>query len=125
VLQGIGYALTEELKTNDQGVIVNGNFHDYRIPTIADAPPNIETVFIESSPSKTGPYGSKGLGEPPVILPPAAIGSALRGLLGAQPYQLPLDAARVSAAIAVRGNGSTHNSPSHRIISTPDSAVER
>ncbi|WP_053197294.1 xanthine dehydrogenase family protein molybdopterin-binding subunit [Streptomyces viridochromogenes] len=102
VVQGIGYALTENLKTNDQGVIVNGNFHDYRLPTIADVPPNIETVFIETNHSHTGPFGAKGLGEPPVILPAAAIGSALRDVLGVQPYQLPLDADRVVLTIAER-----------------------
>ncbi|HEX5016603.1 MAG TPA: xanthine dehydrogenase family protein molybdopterin-binding subunit [Actinomycetes bacterium] len=124
VVQGIGYALTEELKTNDLGVILNGNFHDYRIPTIADAPPNIETVFIESNPSKTGPYGAKGLGEPPVILPAAAIGSALRSLLGAQPYQLPLDAARVSAAIAVQSGARPLDSPSLWTAPAPEPAEE-
>ena len=102
VVQGIGYALTENLRTNDLGVIVNGNFHDYRLPTIADVPPNIETVFIETNHSHTGPFGAKGLGEPPVILPAAAIGSALRDLLGVQPYHLPLDADRVVLTMAER-----------------------
>jgi CO/xanthine dehydrogenase Mo-binding subunit len=102
VVQGIGYALTENLRTNDAGVIVNGNFHDYRLPTIADVPPNIETVFIETNHSHTGPFGAKGLGEPPVILPAAAIGSALRDLLGVQPYHLPLDADRVVLTMAER-----------------------
>ncbi|NWL27166.1 hypothetical protein DM794_08860 [Paenarthrobacter ureafaciens] len=100
VVQGIGYALTENLKTNAAGVIVNGNFHDYRLPTIADVPPNIETVFIETNSSRTGPFGAKGLGEPPVILPAAAIGSALRDVLGGQPYHLPLDADRVAITMA-------------------------
>lgn len=65
VVQGIGYALTENLRTNDKGVIVNGNLHDYRLPTIVDVPPNIETIFIETNPSPNGPFGAKGLGEPP------------------------------------------------------------
>jgi CO/xanthine dehydrogenase Mo-binding subunit len=102
VVQGIGYALTEILKTNDLGVIVNGNLHDYRLPTIADVPPAIETVFIETNHSRTGPFGAKGLGEPPVILPAAAIGSAVRDLLGVQPYRLPLDADRVALTLAGR-----------------------
>lgn len=102
VVQGIGYALTEHLKTNDSGVILNGNFHDYRLPTIADVPCNIETVFIETNHSKGGPFGAKGLGEPPVILPAAAVGSAVRDLIGAQPYELPLDADRIIATISDR-----------------------
>lgn len=111
VVQGIGYALTENLRTNDLGVIVNANFHDYRLPTIADVPPNIETVFIESNHSHTGPFGAKGLGEPPVILPAAAIGSALRDLLGVQPYHLPLDADRVVLTMAERDSRPAPGSP--------------
>ncbi|MFF9035350.1 xanthine dehydrogenase family protein molybdopterin-binding subunit [Streptomyces sp. NPDC014892] len=112
VVQGIGYALTENIRTNERGVIVNGNFHDYRLPTIADVPPNIETVFIETNHSHTGPFGAKGLGEPPVILPAAAIGSALRDLLGVQPYHLPLDADRVVLTMAERDARPTPGQPS-------------
>ncbi|MER6562154.1 xanthine dehydrogenase family protein molybdopterin-binding subunit [Streptomyces sp. NPDC001027] len=111
VVQGIGYALTENLRTNGLGVVVNGNFHDYRLPTIADVPPCIETVFIETNQSRTGPFGAKGLGEPPVIIPPAAIGSALRDLLGVQPYHLPLDADRVVLTMAERDSRPAPGSP--------------
>lgn len=103
VVQGIGYALTENLRTNDRGAIVNGNFHDYRLPTIADVPLAVETVFIESNASESGPYGAKGLGEPPVIIPAAAIGAALREAIGVQPYQLPLDADQVLRSLAEVG----------------------
>lgn len=123
VVQGLGYALTENLKTNDLGVIVNGNFHDYRLPTIADVPPNIETVFIETNRSHTGPFGAKGLGEPPVIIPAAAIGSALRDLLGVQPYHLPLDADRVVLTMAERDSRPAPGPPS--TARTPESEVQR
>ncbi|MFF9780404.1 molybdopterin cofactor-binding domain-containing protein [Streptomyces sp. NPDC013978] len=124
VVQGIGYALTENLRTNDRGVIVNGNFHDYRLPTIADVPPNIETVFIETNHSHTGPFGAKGLGEPPVILPAAAIGSALRDLLGVQPYHLPLDADRVVLTMAERDARPTPGQPPST-TRRPEPEVER
>ena len=124
VVQGIGYALTEHLRTNDLGVIVNANFHDYRLPTIADVPPNIETVFIETNRSHTGPFGAKGLGEPPVILPAAAIGSALRDLLGVQPYHLPLDADRVVLTMAERDSLPAPGQPASTASPT-ESGVER
>lgn len=107
VVQGIGYALTEQLTTDARGRIINGNLHDYRIPTIADAPASIETVFVETHASPRGPFGAKGLGEPPVILPAAALGSAVRDILGAQPYRLPLDPERMVAAVAVSAPGRT------------------
>ncbi|ULR47856.1 xanthine dehydrogenase family protein molybdopterin-binding subunit [Streptomyces deccanensis] len=124
VVQGIGYALTENLRTNDRGVIVNGNFHDYRLPTIADVPPHIETLFIETNHSHTGPFGAKGLGEPPVILPAAAIGSALRDLLGVQPYHLPLDADRVVLTMAERDARPTPGQPPST-TRPPEPEVER
>ncbi len=99
VVQGIGYALTEHLETNERGEIRNPNLVDYRMPTITDVPPDIETVFIESSEGSTGPFGVKGLGEPPIILPAASIGSALRDIYGSQPLRLPLDGPAISEFI--------------------------
>lgn len=61
VVQGIGYALTENLRTNDKGVIVNGNFHDYRLPTIVDVPPNIGRFSSIPTRHRTA-VRSKGLG---------------------------------------------------------------
>lgn len=91
VVQGIGYALFENLEIDKKGVVRNDNFHDYRMPTIADVPKSIETIFIETNESATGPFGAKGIGEPPVIIPAAAIGSALRDIFGEQPHRLPFD----------------------------------
>jgi CO/xanthine dehydrogenase Mo-binding subunit len=95
VVQGLGQALTELMDVGADGVLRNANLVDYRLPTIADAPQSIESVMIENHPAPTGPRGVKGVGEPPVLMPPAAIGAALRDLLGAQPASLPLDPIRV------------------------------
>jgi CO/xanthine dehydrogenase Mo-binding subunit len=100
VVQGIGYALTEHLQTDERGEVRNPNLVDYRMPTSLDVPTRIETVFIESNPSPAGPFGAKGLGEPPVLLPAAAIGSAVRDALGCRPNGLPLDAPTVAELVA-------------------------
>lgn len=102
VVQGIGYSIMENLEIDADGRVRNDNFHDYRLPTIADAPHSIETVFIESNPATKGPFGAKGLGEPPTILPAAAIGSALRDLIGAQPSRVPFDAHSIAAFLKDR-----------------------
>lgn len=99
VVQGIGYALTEHLETGEHGEIRNPNFVDYRIPTILDVPPLIETVFVESYANPRGPLGAKGLGEPPILLAAPAIGSALRDALGRTPQQLPFDPRSVLAIL--------------------------
>ncbi|HIF81939.1 MAG TPA: hypothetical protein EYQ05_15555 [Gammaproteobacteria bacterium] len=103
IAQGIGYALTENLQVDENGAVRNDNFHDYRMLTIADAPMSIETIFIETHESATGPFGARGLGEPPVILPAAAIGSAIRDILGSQPTKLPFDAASMASFVETTG----------------------
>ncbi|OWV93595.1 xanthine dehydrogenase family protein molybdopterin-binding subunit [Rhizobium sp. R693] len=100
VVQGIGYSLFENLEIDEKGAVRNDNFHDYRMPTIADVPKSIETIFIETNESATGPLGAKGIGEPPVIIPAAAIGSALRDILGRQPQRLPFDAASIAEFVS-------------------------
>jgi CO/xanthine dehydrogenase Mo-binding subunit len=99
VVQGLGYALYEQLQLDEDGIVRNHSLVDYRLPTIADAPRSIETIFVESHPGSAGPYGAKGLGEPPVMLPAAVVSSALRDLLGAAPDELPLDAIAVSELV--------------------------
>ncbi|MCI0529666.1 MAG: molybdopterin-dependent oxidoreductase, partial [Nitrospira sp.] len=59
IVQGIGYALTEELKYVD-GKIRNAGFLDYKIPSSLDAP-KIKTILIERM-AHDGPFGMKGVG---------------------------------------------------------------
>lgn len=87
VAMGVGIALMEELKFND-GVVVNSNLHDYKIPTAADMP-DIETIIVEV-PHPLGPYGAKGLGEAPVAPMPPAIANAVRNVTGVRIYKTPL-----------------------------------
>ena len=70
VVQGIGMALMEEV-VMDSGVMLTTNFRDYLIPTSVDVPP-IEAVIVERD-DPTGPYGAKGVGEPPVVASVAAV----------------------------------------------------
>jgi CO/xanthine dehydrogenase Mo-binding subunit len=97
VVQGLGYALSEVLDVGADGIVRNADLVDYRLPTIADVPRQIETVFVAGHPGPSGPRGAKGIGEAPVILPAAAVGAALRDILGDQPRELPLDPIRVAA----------------------------
>jgi CO/xanthine dehydrogenase Mo-binding subunit len=95
VVQGLGYALSELIDVDERGVVRNADLVDYRIPTIADVPRELEVVFVEDHPAPTGPHGAKGIGEASVIPPAAAVGAALRDALGRQPTRLPLDATRL------------------------------
>ncbi|MBV8669347.1 MAG: xanthine dehydrogenase family protein molybdopterin-binding subunit [Candidatus Eremiobacteraeota bacterium] len=91
-VQGLGFGLTEELRFGEQG-IENPGFQDYLMPTALDAPA-IESIIIER-PSGEGPLGMKGVGEPPVTTPAAAIGNAIRDAIGTVPYTTPMTPERV------------------------------
>lgn len=87
ILQGVGLAVMEELVV-DHGVIRNPNFTDYLLPTILDAP-EVEMLLIEEEGS-WGPFGAKGVGEPPTISSTAAIAAAVRSATGRPIIRVPV-----------------------------------
>lgn len=97
VVQGIGQALSEEI-VYENGIVRNPGLTDYKMPTAMDAP-NIRSFLIES-PSKVGPYGAKGVGEPPVIHPPATIANAIAAAVSARVQTLPITAEKIVRTLA-------------------------
>jgi CO/xanthine dehydrogenase Mo-binding subunit len=95
-VQGIGWSLTEELHIED-GVIQNPNFALYKLPTTLEVP-QIRTEILEFA-SADGPYGAKGVGEPPVFVPPGAIANAIADAIGKLIQQAPFTPERVFRAI--------------------------
>jgi CO/xanthine dehydrogenase Mo-binding subunit len=93
VAQGIGRALSEGYQFDEQGRMLNTSFLDYRMPTTVDSPP-IETVLVEV-PNPGHPYGVRGVAEPPVTPPPAAIAIALHRALGVRMSELPMSPERI------------------------------
>jgi len=86
-MQGIGLATLEEIVVED-GVIKNPTFTDYLLPTFLDAPP-IEIEVIEE-PSSFGPFGAKGVGEPPTVSSTAAVVAAIRDATGLELNRTPV-----------------------------------
>ncbi|MGA8665113.1 MAG: xanthine dehydrogenase family protein [Thermoplasmata archaeon] len=97
VAMGLGTALTEEAIWSDDGRLENAGLLDYRIPTLGEIPP-VEVELLEGFPG-AGPFGAKGLGEPPMIPVPAAVAIAVREASGAHVTELPLSAERVARAL--------------------------
>ncbi|MCO5222181.1 MAG: xanthine dehydrogenase family protein molybdopterin-binding subunit [Thermomicrobiales bacterium] len=95
-VQGIGWSLTEELQI-EGGIIQNPNLALYKIPTTLEVP-QIRTEILEFA-SADGPYGAKGVGEPPVIVPPGAIANAIADAIGKPIHQAPFTPERVFRAI--------------------------
>ena len=96
VVQGIGMALMEEI-VYEGGQVVNNNWTDYKLPTIADVP-EVEAILVEH-PVEGGPFGAKGLGEPPVIPPPAALANAIHNAVGVRLRKLPMTPEKLLLAI--------------------------
>jgi xanthine dehydrogenase D subunit len=86
-LQGVGLAVMEELVI-EGGEIRNASFTDYLLPTIMDAPA-MEIRLVED-PDEWGPYGAKGVGEPPTISSPPAVVAAIRDATGRALYRSPV-----------------------------------
>ena len=95
VLQGMAFALTEELVVDPTtGVPVNGHLDDYKIPTIADVP-EIVIDFPHVADANLPTTGAKGLGEPPIVPTAAAIANAFAHATGRRAAALPLTRSRV------------------------------
>ena len=92
-VQSLGIALTEQLMFDDNGRLTNPSLLDYRKLTAADLP-NIETIIVEV-PAPAGPFGARGVGEPPIIPAPAAIANAVQDAMGVRITQLPLTPERI------------------------------
>jgi CO/xanthine dehydrogenase Mo-binding subunit len=70
---------------------------DYALPR-STMIPNIDVVLVEVA-SDAGPYGAKGVGEPPAIPGAAAVANAIRDATGARLTSLPIRAPEVLAKL--------------------------
>jgi CO/xanthine dehydrogenase Mo-binding subunit len=93
VVQGLGYALHEEVTVGDQGEIRQSSFETYRLPLALDVVP-VNIDLFEGAPS-SGPLGTKGAGEVPILNVGAAIACAVANAIGKPVDQLPLTPPRV------------------------------
>jgi xanthine dehydrogenase molybdenum-binding subunit len=88
VAQGIGWALYEDYVFQN-GVMQNPNLLDYRMLTAADLP-FIETLMVEVD-SATGPFGVRGVGEPPIVPCLAVMANAIHSATGVRLKELPMN----------------------------------
>jgi xanthine dehydrogenase molybdenum-binding subunit len=97
VVQGIGWGLTEEYFYDPEGHLLNASLLDYRMPTSLDVP-MIDTVLVEV-PNPGHPYGVRGVGEVPIVPPPAAIANAIYDAMGIRMRVLPMSPTHVLEAL--------------------------
>src|SRR2546422_910609 len=97
-VQGLGYGLMEEVVL-DHGINLTTSFSTYLIPTAADVP-DVRAVVVESG-EGLGPFNARGIGEPPIGPPAAAIANAIEAATGARITRLPITAERVARALGL------------------------
>ncbi len=103
VVQGIGWALLEEMTYDEQGQLLTTTLMDYALPQSQDVP-TITPLLVEV-PSELGPFGAKGVGEPPVVPVAAAIANAIKDAAGVRMAQLPMTPERVFASLSILRKG--------------------
>jgi 4-hydroxybenzoyl-CoA reductase subunit alpha len=101
VSMGLGEALFEEVKFDDQGRILNPSLGEYHLPTALDLP-EIKCIIVESN-EPNGPFGAKEVGEGAIMPTIPAILNAVRDAVGVTIRELPLTPERVLKAIREQG----------------------
>ena len=84
------------------GVTLNANFLEHKGPTILDYP-NIEVIFADVI-DPVGPFGAKGLGEPPSIGVAPAIANAIYDAVGIRIRDLPITPDVILNALTLKEN---------------------
>ena len=96
IIQGVGYALTEEMVIED-GRVVTLNLGEYKIPNIKDLSP-LQTTLVRGN-AGAAPFQSKEIGESAISQVAPAIANAVYDAVGARIKSLPLTAEKVLATI--------------------------
>ena len=93
-IQGLGYALMEEIVHDKNGVVRTYNLSNYYTPLLDDIPEEIIPIWVEAG-FKRGPFGAKGLGEPSIVGLAPAIVNAVNHATKHRLTQIPLTPERI------------------------------
>jgi CO/xanthine dehydrogenase Mo-binding subunit len=99
-LNGLSYALCEEMVFDERGRMLNPSFFDYRLFTTVDAP-KIRTILVETY-EPTGPFGAKSIAEIGINGPLPAVANAIYDACGVRMKKAPFTPERVLAAILAK-----------------------
>ncbi|MEA2570191.1 MAG: xanthine dehydrogenase large subunit [Acidobacteriota bacterium] len=67
-IQGMGWLTNEELRYNDDGVLLSHSPTTYKIPNIQDVPDVFNVDWIKNDQNQLNIRSSKAVGEPPLVL---------------------------------------------------------
>jgi xanthine dehydrogenase molybdopterin binding subunit/xanthine dehydrogenase small subunit len=105
-IQGMGWLTVEELKWDDAGRLLTHSPDTYKIPSVGDTPIVFNVNFFKSVAQKNVIYGSKAVGEPPLMLA-ISVREAIRDAIAAfgapsGPIALPSPATAEAIFMAIR-----------------------
>jgi CO/xanthine dehydrogenase Mo-binding subunit len=100
--QGMGFSLTEEMRRDDNGRVLNANLLDYLTPTALDVP-DFRIMFVESN-EPSGPFGAKGHGESSQNCSGGAIANAIYDAVGVRITSLPITPEKILRALREKQN---------------------
>jgi CO/xanthine dehydrogenase Mo-binding subunit len=101
VIQGIGFAMTEDSPLID-GHISTLSMADFKLVNIGDIP-KLETILLEDEVGGPVPFKGKAIGELPNVPIAAAIANAVEDAVGVRIHDLPITAEKVFAALQAKG----------------------
>ena len=96
IMQGIGAALYEELRYDEDGQLLSSTLMDYRLPSVEEMPELVLEHIV--TPNPFTPLGAKGAGETGMLGPPPALCSAVEDALspfGVEIRETPLTPDRI------------------------------
>ncbi|OJH38980.1 xanthine dehydrogenase family protein molybdopterin-binding subunit [Cystobacter ferrugineus] len=102
-VQGLGFALTEELVWKD-GQLTNPSMSGYKVLGAPDVPVAIHPILLEH-PHGEGPFGAKGVAEASLVGVAAAVSNAIRHATGAHVTRIPATGERVLRALMTTREG--------------------
>ncbi|MCH8012206.1 MAG: molybdopterin-dependent oxidoreductase [Candidatus Marinimicrobia bacterium] len=65
--QGLGWVTLEDLQYDEKGQLLSNALANYKVPDVYFMPDDIQVKFLTNADSELGPYGSKAVGEPPLM----------------------------------------------------------
>jgi CO/xanthine dehydrogenase Mo-binding subunit len=104
LVQALGIALMEEYVYDGEGMMLNSNLADYKIPRASDIPEE-HTVIMVENPQKDAPYGARGVAELAMLAVGPAIANAVYDATGVDIKELPMSPEKVWKAIWKKKGG--------------------
>ena len=100
---GIGEAIWEEVRFDENGRVLNPNLSEYRMPTALDIP-MLNSVVVESY-DPAGPFGAKEVGEGSSVPTEGCVANAILDATGVLIDSLPLTYEKVWRALKSKKTG--------------------